>query len=385
MSASLAPECNEVKERYDTCFLKWYSEKYLRGTGTDNNECADLFKNYQKCLTVALKERGIDKLLDEAREDSKDNDATYLGRKLYPNARAHHRVQLPHWRRGPSLAQRPMPTSRSTPSVDATRRRGISLAADQAALQRTGGAAPDPASNNYIANSQICHASANEACPLPFLALAHAHAHACFCHRQRAINTAVVQPPPRRSTRPSRRFPVTPSSSVPPSSIAPKDTSSQACDPAHDPRSSPQLPSAPPSSTPAPVPQIAVAAPGTTPSIPSSVPIVPQTSWRQASACTAQGNSDSMHPLSVLSLGIFVAGYITARWDLVTRLYELVIFAWNYGVVTRAAKGFALLTFVFLLIFIPVERLATREANLHPRSPGAGVSAREQLRRRGSF
>ncbi|KZL78714.1 N-acetylglucosaminyl transferase component [Colletotrichum tofieldiae] len=71
-----------------------------------------------------------------------------------------------------------------------------------------------------------------------------------------------------------------------------------------------------------------------------------------------------MHPLSVLSLGIFVAGYITARWDLVTRLYELAIFAWDYGVVTRAAKGFALLTFVYLLIFIPVERLATKEANL---------------------
>jgi hypothetical protein len=28
-----------------------------------------------------------------------------------------------------------------------------------------------------------------------------------------------------------------------------------------------------------------------------------------------------------------VAGYITARWDLVTRLYELVIFAWDHGVV----------------------------------------------------
>ncbi|PNH41271.1 hypothetical protein VD0002_g9807 [Verticillium dahliae] len=40
MSASLAPECNEVKERYDTCFLKWYSEKYLRGVGADNNESA---------------------------------------------------------------------------------------------------------------------------------------------------------------------------------------------------------------------------------------------------------------------------------------------------------------------------------------------------------
>lgn len=44
-----------------------------------------------------------------------------------------------------------------------------------------------------------------------------------------------------------------------------------------------------------------------------------------------------MHPFSVLTLGIFVAGYITARWDLVTRLYELAIFAWEYGVVVSPA------------------------------------------------
>ncbi|KAH6615604.1 N-acetylglucosaminyl transferase component-domain-containing protein [Chaetomium sp. MPI-SDFR-AT-0129] len=88
-----------------------------------------------------------------------------------------------------------------------------------------------------------------------------------------------------------------------------------------------------------------------------------------------------MHPFSVLTLGIFVAGYITARWDLVTRLYELAIFAWNYGVVTRAAKGFVVLSLVFFLIFLPVERLATREGNLHPRSTVSGISAREQLRR----
>ncbi|EEY17503.1 conserved hypothetical protein [Verticillium alfalfae VaMs.102] len=85
MSASLAPECNEVKERYDTCFLKWYSEKYLRGVGADNNECADLFKSYQKCLTVAIKERGIDKLVEESREDNRENDAAYLGRKWHPS------------------------------------------------------------------------------------------------------------------------------------------------------------------------------------------------------------------------------------------------------------------------------------------------------------
>lgn len=40
-----------------------------------------------------------------------------------------------------------------------------------------------------------------------------------------------------------------------------------------------------------------------------------------------------MHPFSALTIGIFVAGYTTARWDLVTRLYELAIFAWDYGVV----------------------------------------------------
>lgn len=45
-----------------------------------------------------------------------------------------------------------------------------------------------------------------------------------------------------------------------------------------------------------------------------------------------------MHPFSVLTLGIFVAGYITARWDLVTRLYELAIFAWEHGVVVRGPK-----------------------------------------------
>lgn len=47
----------------------------------------------------------------------------------------------------------------------------------------------------------------------------------------------------------------------------------------------------------------------------------------------------SMHPFSVLTAGIFVAGYITARWDLVTRLYELAIFAWDHGVVVSPSPG----------------------------------------------
>lgn len=92
-----------------------------------------------------------------------------------------------------------------------------------------------------------------------------------------------------------------------------------------------------------------------------------------------------MHPFSVVTLAIFVAGYGTARWDLVTRLYELAVFAWDKGVITRAAQGFAFLTLVFLVVFLPVHHLARLESQLHPRTPSAGVSAREQLRRRGSF
>lgn len=92
-----------------------------------------------------------------------------------------------------------------------------------------------------------------------------------------------------------------------------------------------------------------------------------------------------MHPASVLTLGIFLAGYITARWDLVTWLHELAIFAWDHDVIIRAAKGFAVLSVFFLLLLIPLERIASREAELNPRIHEAGISAREQLRRRGSF
>jgi hypothetical protein len=93
-----------------------------------------------------------------------------------------------------------------------------------------------------------------------------------------------------------------------------------------------------------------------------------------------------MHAFSTVTLLIFVAGYITARWDLVTRLYELAIFAWDHGVVARTAKGVAILSVFFALLIIgPVERLAALEARQHPRGGNVGISAREQLKRRGSF
>lgn len=92
-----------------------------------------------------------------------------------------------------------------------------------------------------------------------------------------------------------------------------------------------------------------------------------------------------MHSFSILTLIIFISGYITARWDLVTRLYELAIFAWDHGVLSRTLKGFAILSICFYIFVIPIQWLAARESDLHPRFSGGGVSAREQLRRRGSF
>ncbi|KAM0694040.1 hypothetical protein Q7P36_006166 [Cladosporium allicinum] len=77
MSASFAPECNQVKERYDTCFLKWYSEKFVRGVAKED-ECEPLFKEYKTCLTKALKDKGIEDMIAEARADNKDNDVEFM-------------------------------------------------------------------------------------------------------------------------------------------------------------------------------------------------------------------------------------------------------------------------------------------------------------------
>ena len=64
-----------------------------------------------------------------------------------------------------------------------------------------------------------------------------------------------------------------------------------------------------------------------------------------------------MHPFSILTLGIFVAGYTTARWDLVTRLYELAIFAWDHGVVVGV---------LFFLLSVSCRRVLLGLSTTHP-------------------
>ena len=47
---SISPNCQELKERYDECFNKWFREKYLKGETKD--DCAEIFKDYQACVKV---------------------------------------------------------------------------------------------------------------------------------------------------------------------------------------------------------------------------------------------------------------------------------------------------------------------------------------------
>ena len=57
--------------------------EFLRGNAK-TDDCEDLFKQYQVCLKKALRDRNIDKLLDEAREINQENDAEHLrGKRPY--------------------------------------------------------------------------------------------------------------------------------------------------------------------------------------------------------------------------------------------------------------------------------------------------------------
>ncbi|KAI8977145.1 hypothetical protein BDF20DRAFT_873251 [Mycotypha africana] len=50
MSSSIGVNCTELKKKYDNCFNKWYSEKFLKGDTTP--ECEELFKDYRACVMV---------------------------------------------------------------------------------------------------------------------------------------------------------------------------------------------------------------------------------------------------------------------------------------------------------------------------------------------
>ncbi|KAI8929055.1 hypothetical protein BC831DRAFT_509516 [Entophlyctis helioformis] len=66
--SSLSSDCTEVKDRYDTCFNKWYAEKFLKGDTTP--ACDELFKQYRECVWKAIHDRQLDTLIADATKGS---------------------------------------------------------------------------------------------------------------------------------------------------------------------------------------------------------------------------------------------------------------------------------------------------------------------------
>ncbi|KAI9025694.1 mitochondrial distribution/morphology family 35/apoptosis [Hyaloraphidium curvatum] len=67
--ASLSPECTGLKKEYDDCFNKWYADKFLRGD-VASNDCKDLFDRYRACVWNAVREKKLDTVIEEARNEA---------------------------------------------------------------------------------------------------------------------------------------------------------------------------------------------------------------------------------------------------------------------------------------------------------------------------
>ena len=54
---SIGKDCGALKQEYDACFNKWYSEQFLKGeveVSENYVPCEELFKVYRDCVTVFL-------------------------------------------------------------------------------------------------------------------------------------------------------------------------------------------------------------------------------------------------------------------------------------------------------------------------------------------
>ncbi|KAJ7496771.1 mitochondrial distribution/morphology family 35/apoptosis [Mycena latifolia] len=85
MADSLSPECTPLKQQYDSCFNAWF-EGYLEPISSSATEaqrtahyerkakefeakCGKVYAEYQSCILNAVKQKGIEPLLQQAREE----------------------------------------------------------------------------------------------------------------------------------------------------------------------------------------------------------------------------------------------------------------------------------------------------------------------------
>ncbi|KAJ7647780.1 mitochondrial distribution/morphology family 35/apoptosis [Roridomyces roridus] len=86
MADSLSPECTPLKQEYDSCFNVWFegylspaispsatdaqrTAHYQRKAKEFEDKCGKVYKEYQACLQSAVKQKGIEPLLQQAREE----------------------------------------------------------------------------------------------------------------------------------------------------------------------------------------------------------------------------------------------------------------------------------------------------------------------------
>ncbi|KAL7055887.1 hypothetical protein AAHC03_023057 [Spirometra sp. Aus1] len=64
---SLAPECNELKNTYETCFFDFFP-RFLGGERFEQDPCSEQLSAYRDCLHKHLADMGVNmKALDEHR------------------------------------------------------------------------------------------------------------------------------------------------------------------------------------------------------------------------------------------------------------------------------------------------------------------------------
>ncbi|KAG5641489.1 hypothetical protein DXG03_005100 [Asterophora parasitica] len=87
MAHSLSPQCTPLKLEYDSCFNTWFEgylepaiaaaetpakrEAYSRQKATEFQEkCGKIWESYRDCVSKAVKEKGLDTLLQQARDEN---------------------------------------------------------------------------------------------------------------------------------------------------------------------------------------------------------------------------------------------------------------------------------------------------------------------------
>ncbi|KAI0366091.1 hypothetical protein BV20DRAFT_953100 [Pilatotrama ljubarskyi] len=87
MSQSLSEECTPLKRKYDACFNAWfegYLEPAVSASATPEqrtkfaqqkaaefeSSCGKIWQEYRECVQKAVKEKGLDVLLDQSRSEN---------------------------------------------------------------------------------------------------------------------------------------------------------------------------------------------------------------------------------------------------------------------------------------------------------------------------